>query len=466
METRGAPPPPPPGAPTLDRITFTYKFLEDGAAPDAASITADLATELGCFAPTCELAVDKSADDETTLYVEVRLYAGRGPQGLSIAQYQEKIEALAESGSTRIDSLATELWALVSPSPPPSPAPPPSASPSPPPSPAPPKGTCPDVAEPVCAGPTEPCYHDARCSDAGTDPHGGLGCNAGGVDQNCRFCGFGAFPDCPEAVEDFATELTLVASGSTMDFVVTSDGNCQDGGAVQEGVPGSTAAVASFCEYGTDCADCGPRTPQPPPSPPASPPPPPPPAPPSPPPPSPSPPPPPGAPPSPAPDSPPSPPAQPPFAPATFTATVGVGLSSDASEGISYNSLSSALVSATTVEGGESVVAIQKKSALGIHIPAGASLGEDTLSAVEESVCSGQPDGCTLAASEGDGGSGRRLSEVTTEVTFTISIPAGSGGSLGSNATEVRSVLPLRRAPTRSPPPAPRPRKTTTLRSS
>ena len=38
-----------------------------------------------------------------------------------------------------------------------------------------------------CAGPTEACFRDPRCS-AGDDPFGGLGCNAGGVAWDCRFC--------------------------------------------------------------------------------------------------------------------------------------------------------------------------------------------------------------------------------------------------------------------------------------
>jgi len=48
----------------------------------------------------------------------------------------------------------------------------------------------------VCAGPEEPCYMDRQCTSL---PPGleGLGCNAGGVGQDCRFCGFGHFPPCP-----------------------------------------------------------------------------------------------------------------------------------------------------------------------------------------------------------------------------------------------------------------------------
>ena len=50
----------------------------------------------------------------------------------------------------------------------------------------------------VCAGSAEPCVFDAACDDPHSPDHaGGLGCNAGGVGQACRFCGFGAFLSCP-----------------------------------------------------------------------------------------------------------------------------------------------------------------------------------------------------------------------------------------------------------------------------
>ena len=63
------------------------------------------------------------------------------------------------------------------------------------------KTPCPCSAIPAatCAGSAEPCYFDASCNDE-TSPfyYGGLGCNAGGVDQSCRFCGFGEYNACPE----------------------------------------------------------------------------------------------------------------------------------------------------------------------------------------------------------------------------------------------------------------------------
>lgn len=53
-----------------------------------------------------------------------------------------------------------------------------------------------DEPHPSCAGPTEPCFHDVRCVTVGTDPLGGLGCNAGS-NASCRFCGFGAYTAVP-----------------------------------------------------------------------------------------------------------------------------------------------------------------------------------------------------------------------------------------------------------------------------
>ena len=49
----------------------------------------------------------------------------------------------------------------------------------------------------MCAGLSEPCVFDRRCDTPHLDPHAGLGCNAGGKGQSCRFCGFTPFPPCP-----------------------------------------------------------------------------------------------------------------------------------------------------------------------------------------------------------------------------------------------------------------------------
>jgi len=44
------------------------------------------------------------------------------------------------------------------------------------------------------------CFYDEVCSSVFL-PHGGLGCNAGGHDRNCRFCGFDNYLPCPKAYD-------------------------------------------------------------------------------------------------------------------------------------------------------------------------------------------------------------------------------------------------------------------------
>ena len=66
----------------------------------------------------------------------------------------------------------------------------------------------------VCTrNPTETCFLDSACLDSATDPLGGLGCNAGGMGTQCRFCGFGDFAACP-AADAMATAIAdqVVAS--------------------------------------------------------------------------------------------------------------------------------------------------------------------------------------------------------------------------------------------------------------
>jgi hypothetical protein len=51
---------------------------------------------------------------------------------------------------------------------------------------------------------SETCINDERCADTKSDPFGGLGCNAGGVAQSCRFCDFTdaagtVYPPCSSA---------------------------------------------------------------------------------------------------------------------------------------------------------------------------------------------------------------------------------------------------------------------------
>lgn len=47
--------------------------------------------------------------------------------------------------------------------------------------------------------PAQRCYLDLACLNPATDRYNGLGCNAGGVGERCRFCGFDNYPPCPVA---------------------------------------------------------------------------------------------------------------------------------------------------------------------------------------------------------------------------------------------------------------------------
>eukprot|EP01004_Peranema_trichophorum_P010952 NODE_9791_length_564_cov_167.489796_g9153_i0.p1 GENE.NODE_9791_length_564_cov_167.489796_g9153_i0~~NODE_9791_length_564_cov_167.489796_g9153_i0.p1 ORF type:complete len:135 (-),score=16.48 NODE_9791_length_564_cov_167.489796_g9153_i0:101-505(-) len=57
---------------------------------------------------------------------------------------------------------------------------------------------CPTMCHDWCnaANPLTPCFTDPRCLDILTDPYKGLGCAALNLDQ-CRFCGFGDFASIP-----------------------------------------------------------------------------------------------------------------------------------------------------------------------------------------------------------------------------------------------------------------------------
>ena len=60
-----------------------------------------------------------------------------------------------------------------------------------------------------CGGAGETCFLDNSCH--GSAPP--QGCNAGGVDPVCRFCGFGDYPPCPTdtAVEEYEAEMLAMA---------------------------------------------------------------------------------------------------------------------------------------------------------------------------------------------------------------------------------------------------------------
>lgn len=65
---------------------------------------------------------------------------------------------------------------------------------------------CTTTPAPVCAGASEPCFYDASCNDPNTPS---TGCMAGNIAEECRFCGFGDFDDCPQGHHKFNNRLAL-----------------------------------------------------------------------------------------------------------------------------------------------------------------------------------------------------------------------------------------------------------------
>merc|ERR1719203_1685911 len=106
---------------------------------------------------------------------------------------------------------------------------------------------CPLQPAGVCTGNSaETCYFDPTCSD---DPPrlGGLGCNAGGVSQNCRFCGFGQFPACPDAqVKPMALAIKGSRIAPVLPCPVEPAGVC-------------TGNSAETCYFDRTCSDDPPR---------------------------------------------------------------------------------------------------------------------------------------------------------------------------------------------------------------
>merc|ERR1719188_2660276 len=60
-----------------------------------------------------------------------------------------------------------------------------------------------------CGNPSLKCFYDPSCSTSG-----GVGCNAGGVGQNCRFCDTGGgAPACPTGLLQSGTAAEVVRDG-------------------------------------------------------------------------------------------------------------------------------------------------------------------------------------------------------------------------------------------------------------
>jgi hypothetical protein len=79
---------------------------------------------------------------------------------------------------------------------------------------------CGTRAAPVCASASEPCYFDATCLK------GGLGCNAGGKGDQCRFCGFGPFVPCPLDNELTIANAPEAAAAPVLTTVSAIPGAC------------------------------------------------------------------------------------------------------------------------------------------------------------------------------------------------------------------------------------------------
>ena len=62
----------------------------------------------------------------------------------------------------------------------------------------------------MCADLGDLCYRDERCASVEDDPFSGLGCNAGGAGQLCRFCGFDQFPACPAPLPVVTANFTTL----------------------------------------------------------------------------------------------------------------------------------------------------------------------------------------------------------------------------------------------------------------
>jgi len=131
----------------------------------------------------------------------------------------------------------------------------------------------PDSCPRACtANPTETCFYDAACTDPFSNEYrGGLGCNAGGRGQNCRFCGFAppngtaldsmgedlgnelAYPDCPEPAaplaalhtESSAAMHAVSAAGAASTVSTLTSVTTTTLEVATNGVSGGAAAIVS-----------------------------------------------------------------------------------------------------------------------------------------------------------------------------------------------------------------------------
>ena len=109
--------------------------------------------------------------------------------------------------------------------------------------------TCSVTPAAVCAGPRELCFYDPACDDPHHPAHaGGLGCNAGGVGQFCRFCGFDAFEDCPSSSAVSGSGRRRLAT-TTKELVLSAAYTMVDN------APGSEARLSAVAALATSSAE-------------------------------------------------------------------------------------------------------------------------------------------------------------------------------------------------------------------
>ena len=207
------PPPLPPGGRFCFVVTIRITISGDLAAFDLSWFAAWLRVLAAALSPPSLEAAQGSVVLTASFLIDDDAVAA---DAAATADADDPSEAVAIAMASRLngvdfytDAIAGELGrtvehvdpavvsiVVVGAPPPASPPVPPPALP--PPTTPPPPLVCGASAAAVCAGPSELCYYDAACADASHADHaGGLGCNAGGLGQNCRFCGFGEFGDCP-----------------------------------------------------------------------------------------------------------------------------------------------------------------------------------------------------------------------------------------------------------------------------
>jgi len=257
-----------------DAEQIDHAVLLSGNGLSAAELTSQLGVNVASVAITTEQLV---AVDASTLYAPP---SPTPPPPLPSPTGQAPSSPQAEASASPSPDAEPHFDAAEnsppppspppSPSPPPPPSPPPSPSPPAPPSPSPPPPSpaptppppasppvCSSTAEAVCAGPNELCFYDAACLDANHEGHAyGLGCNAGGVGQECRFCGFGVFVDCPVPCSADAAEAVCAGPYEPCFFdAACSDASHEDHAGGIGCNAGGVGQKCRFCGFG-DFVDC------------------------------------------------------------------------------------------------------------------------------------------------------------------------------------------------------------------